>query len=183
MKWMIASDIHGSAFWCEKLMAALEREKADRLILLGDILYHGPRNPLPQAYDTQRVAALLNERRDMITAVRGNCDADIDQMLLDFPMMADYALIENGDSLIFATHGHLHNADKRPPIKAGDVLLHGHTHVPACREYESFLYINPGSVSLPKEASPNSYIVLEKGLFVWKDMSGEEYMRRQTALV
>ena len=173
MKYLIASDIHGCAPWCEKLLEAFDREKADRLVLLGDLLYHGPRNGVPDGYDPMRVAELLNARKNVILTVRGNCDADIDQMVLQFPMMADYALLEAGSRLVFATHGHLFNLDRLPPLCEGDILLHGHTHVPACIGKEGIRYLNPGSVSLPKEDSPRGYMTLEGNRFTWKKLDGE----------
>jgi len=180
MKWMIASDIHGSAYWCEKLLEDFEREGAQGLLLLGDLLYHGPRNALPRDYEPQRAAEMLNAHSEHIMAVRGNCDAEIDQMLLSFPMLADYAILSEGNTLIFATHGHLYNRESVPPLAKGKVLLNGHFHVPACEERDDFLYINPGSVSIPKEDSPNSYVIFEDGLFLWKAIGGEEYMRFDT---
>ncbi len=176
MKWLIASDLHGSAYYCRQLLAAFAREGADRLLLLGDLLYHGPRNDLPLAYDPKTVTALLNERQKDIMAVRGNCDADIDQAVLQFPILADYALLAGGDRLIFVTHGHLYHLDKLPPLHEGDILLHGHTHVPACETRNGITYLNPGSLSIPKEDSPHSYMTLENGLFLWKYLaSGETY--------
>lgn len=176
MKWLLASDLHGSAYYCRRLLAAFDREEADRLLLLGDILYHGPRNDLPREYDPKAVTALLNERQRDILAVRGNCDADIDQAVLAFPILADYALLPVGGRLIFVTHGHLYNLDKLPPLHEGDILLHGHTHVPACAEREGVTYLNPGSLSMPKENSPHSYMTLEDGLFLWKELeSGQVY--------
>ena len=175
MKWMIASDIHGSAFYCEKLMRAWEREKADRLVLLGDLLYHGPRNALPEQYDPPRVIAMLNARKDEILCVRGNCEAEVDQMVLQFPVLADYALLALGGRVAFMTHGHLFNEQHLPPIKDGDILLHGHTHVPACEVRERYIYMNPGSVSIPKENSAHSYMTLEDGVFLWKELDGKAY--------
>ncbi len=175
MKWLIASDIHGSALYAERLMAAFERENAQRMLLLGDLLYHGPRNALPEGYDPPRVIALLNERKDRLLCVRGNCEAEVDQMVLRFPVLADYALLPLENRLIFITHGHLYNEEHLPPLQKGDILLHGHTHVPACREHEDFVYLNPGSVSIPKENSPHSYMTLENGLFTWKTLEGEAY--------
>ena len=175
MKWLIASDIHGSALYAERLMAAFERENAQWMLLLGDLLYHGPRNALPEGYDPPRVIALLNERKDRLLCVRGNCDAEVDQMVLRFPVLADYALLPLENRLIFITHGHLYNEEHLPPLQKGDILLHGHTHVPACREHEDFVYLNPGSVSIPKENSPHSYMTLENGLFTWKTLEGEAY--------
>ena len=178
MKIMIASDIHGSAFWCRRLLEACEREDAARLLLLGDILYHGPRNDLPEEYAPKEVAAMLNARRESICGVRGNCDAEIDQTVLQFPMMADYCLLFAGSHTVFATHGHLYHREQLPPYRAGDVLLHGHTHVP-CWDLlpEGVWVLNPGSVSIPKEDSPHAYLLLDDGEFVWKTMEGEAFHR------
>lgn len=176
MKWFIASDIHGSEYYCKKMLEAFERERADRILLLGDLLYHGPRNDLPKDYSPKAVAALLNEVKEKIFCVRGNCEAEVDQMLLEFPVMADYALISAENRLIFATHGHKYNESNLPPLSKGDILLHGHTHVPKCAEYESFLYINPGSVSIPKEESWHGYMTLESKTFRWFTLEGEQRM-------
>ena len=177
MKWFIASDIHGSEYYCKKMLEAFERERADRILLLGDLLYHGPRNDLPKDYSPKAVAALLNGVKEKIFCVRGNCEAEVDQMLLEFPVMADYILISAENRLIFATHGHKYNESNLPPLSKGDILLHGHTHVPKCTEYESFLCINPGSVSIPKENSVNSYMIYEDGVFSWKDLDGKEFLK------
>ena len=134
MTFMIASDIHGSAYYCEKMLNAFEREGADTLVLLGDILYHGPRNDLPREYDPKAVIALLNAQKDKLLCVRGNCDSDVDQMVLSFPMMAEYAILSIAGKTIYATHGHVFNNGNLPPLATGDILLHGHTHVPACEE-------------------------------------------------
>ncbi len=179
MKWLIASDIHGSAYWCERLMKAFEAEKADRLILLGDLLYHGPRNDLPREYSPKAVIPMLNEKKDIIMAVRGNCEAEVDQMVLQFPVLADYALLPVNDRLVFITHGHVFNERNLPPVKDGDILLHGHTHIPVCKEIGPFIYMNPGSVSIPKPEKPHSYMTLEAGLFIWKDLDGQEFNRFQ----
>ena len=175
MKWFIASDIHGSALYCRQMLEACDREKADRLLLLGDLLYHGPRNDLPDGYAPKEVIALLNARSDEIYCVRGNCEAEVDQMVLSFPVMADYLLLPEGDRCIFVTHGHLYNEDHLPPLKTGDILLHGHTHVSFCHPHETFICCNPGSVSLPKENTPRGYMVLENGRFIWKTLSGDVY--------
>ncbi len=177
MKWLIASDIHGSAFYCKKLMDAFEREGADRLLLLGDILYHGPRNDLPRDYAPKDVISMLNGISKSILAVRGNCDTEVDQMVLDFPILADYAILTEGKKMIFATHGHKYNLSSLPPLHDGDILLHGHTHIPACEEKDGITYINPGSTSIPKEDSENSYMTLENAVFVWKSLNGNEYKR------
>lgn len=175
MKWMIASDIHGSAAYCEKLLAAFGREQADRLLLLGDLLYHGPRNDLPQGYAPKEVIAQLSGVKDKVFCVRGNCEAEVDQMVLPFPVLADYCLLEQKGRVIFATHGHHYNLENPPLLQPGDVLLHGHTHIPAKDNSLGFCYLNPGSVSIPKENSPHSYMTLEDGQFLWKDLDGAVY--------
>ena len=176
MKWMIASDIHGSAYYCRELLTAFSREGANKLLLLGDVLYHGPRNDLPRDYAPKEVIAMLNAIKEKLLCVRGNCDTEVDQMVLDFPVLADYAILTEGERVIYATHGHVYNEQKLPPLQKGDVLLHGHTHVPKCVEHEEYLYINPGSVSIPKENSPHGYLILEDGHLVWKSLDGEPYM-------
>lgn len=176
MKWLIASDIHGSALYCEKLLQAFEKERAQRLLLLGDILYHGPRNDLPEGYAPKKVIPMLNGIKDKITCVRGNCDAEVDQMVLNFPIMADYTVIPAGERLIFATHGHVFGPGNPPALQKGDILLCGHTHVPTCAETDGFLYLNPGSVSIPKEGSGHGYMTFEDGVFLWKTFDGEKYM-------
>ena len=175
MKWMIASDIHGSAAYCEKLLAAFGREQADRLLLLGDLLYHGPRNDLPQGYAPKEVIAQLSQLKERVFCVRGNCEAEVDQMVLPFPVLADYCLLEQKGRVIFATHGHHYNLENPPLLQPGDVLLHGHTHIPAKDNSLGFWYLNPGSVSIPKENSPHSYMTLEDGQFLWKDLDGAVY--------
>ncbi|MDY3983537.1 MAG: phosphodiesterase [Veillonellaceae bacterium] len=177
MKWVIASDIHGSAFYCKKLLQAYEEEKGERLILLGDILYHGPRNDLPADYAAKAVIKMLNAHKDEILAVRGNCDAEVDQMVLDFPLMADYAVLPLGNRTVYMTHGHIYNEGHLPPLKEGDILLHGHTHVPACVEHDKYVYMNPGSTSIPKQGSWHGYMVLSDDTFIWKDFEGKEHRR------
>ncbi|MSR93391.1 phosphodiesterase [Clostridiaceae bacterium 68-1-5] len=171
MKLMIASDIHGSAYYCQQLVAAYHREQPDRLLLLGDLLYHGPRNDLPRDYSPKKVISLLNPLRSSVLCVRGNCESEVDQMVLDFPILADYAFLEINGHTIFATHGHLFSPDNPPPLKAGDTLLCGHTHISANRDMGGWYYRNPGSVSLPKEGSFHGYMVLEKD-FIWKTLEG-----------
>lgn len=180
MKWLIASDIHGSATWCQKVLEAFEKEQADRLLLLGDLLYHGPRNDLPEGYASKTVIAMLNAHKKEILCVRGNCEAEVDQMVLSFPVLADYALLPVGQRLVFATHGHHYHKAALPPLKAGDVLLHGHTHVPCCETVEGITVLNPGSTSIPKENSWHGYMTLdENGTFVWKDFEGTVHMTWQ----
>lgn len=177
MKLMIASDIHGSAYYCRLMLEAFQREKADKLILLGDILYHGPRNDLPKEYAPKEVITLLNGMKDKILCIRGNCDTEVDQMVLEFPILADYSVILNGKHIIYATHGHKYNEDNLPPLQKGDILLNGHTHIPKCINYDNYVYMNPGSVSIPKENSSHSYMVVEENKYIWKTIKdGSIYM-------
>ena len=174
--YMIASDLHGSAYYTDQLVDAFHREGADRLLLLGDILYHGPRNALPLGYDPKKVIALLNPLADKITCVRGNCDAEVDQMVLDFPLMADYQVVTVDRQMLLMTHGHLYDNDNPPPVRDGDIVLQGHTHVPLCQHQPGGWWVlNPGSVSIPKEDSPHSYLLLKDGTFYWKTLLGEVY--------
>lgn len=173
MKLMIASDIHGSAFYCRKLIETYKHEGADRLLLLGDILYHGPRNDLPKEYDPKSVIAMLNLLKNELLCVRGNCDTEVDQMVLEFPILADYCLLELDGRTIFATHGHIYNPQNLPPLKKGDILLNGHTHIPANQNMGTYTYMNPGSVSIPKSGSGHGYIIYDKK-FIWKDFEGKE---------
>ncbi len=175
MKWMIASDIHGSAEYCRALLGRIKEEDPDRILLLGDLLYHGPRNDLPQGYAPKEVIELLNPLAPRLLCVRGNCEAEVDQMVLQFPVLADYAWIDTNGLRIFATHGHLFGLDNPPPLATGDILLCGHTHVPILVKREGYTYINPGSVSIPKENSPHSYMILDGRSFTWKDLSGKVY--------
>lgn len=179
MKIMVASDIHGSALYCGMLLDAYKREQeagVSRLILLGDLLYHGPRNDLPEGYAPKTVIDQLNGIREDLICVRGNCDTEVDQMVLDFPILSDSALLVLGERTIFATHGHLYNLQKLPPLKKGDVLLHGHTHIPAAEVQDGILYLNPGSVSIPKDGSQRGYFLLDERRVIRKDLSGEVLM-------
>lgn len=181
MKWMIASDLHGSAYYCRKMLEAFEREGADRLFLLGDLLYHGPRNDLPREYAPKEVIPLLNGKKEKLLCVRGNCDAEVDQMVLEFPVLADYAVLPVGRRLIYATHGHIYHVKNLPPLAPGDVLLHGHTHVPAWTKFgQGNLYLNPGSVSIPKENSPHSYVTLEGNTMQWKELESSAVFHELT---
>lgn len=152
-KFVIASDIHGSAYWCKKLLTEIEAQNPDKVILLGDILYHGPRNALPRDYDPQSVAAMLNNIQDKIVCVRGNCDAEVDQMVLDFDCMASYTQLFDGTQLLYATHGHLASPDKLPSLPQQSIFLYGHTHVKQNAAIQGITCFNPGSVSIPKDGS------------------------------
>lgn len=175
MKIFVASDLHGSAPCCARLIEAFRREQADRMLLLGDILYHGPRNDLPEGYAPKEVIAMLNTLANRILCVRGNCEAEVDEMVLQFPVAQEAALFL-GKRLVFASHGHVFHAGKLPPLQPGDLLLVGHTHVPAWEETPEGVFVcNPGSVSLPKEASPRGYLLLTEDALVWKTLDGTVY--------
>ena len=177
-KLLIASDLHGSAYYTRLLMDRIAEEKADRILLLGDLLYHGPRNDLPRDYAPKEVITMLNSIKNEVLCVRGNCDTEVDQMVLDFPIMADYAVLFADGFTVYATHGHHFNESSPPPLKKGDILLNGHTHVPVFHVREDFIFMNPGSVSIPKDGSCHSYMTLEDGNFFWKDVeSGKSFMQ------
>lgn len=171
MKLLIASDIHGSAYWCERVLSLLEREKAERLLLLGDVLYHGPRNDLPRDYAPKAVTAMLTGLDTPVLGVRGNCDAEIDQTVLGFPLLSDYALLLWENRTLFCTHGHVYTPEAHPRLRDGDAFLFGHIHIPVCRREKGILYLNPGSAALPKENTQNSCMVLEDGVFRWLDLA------------
>ena len=173
MKLLICSDIHGDLKSAELTLRAFKDEGCDKLVILGDLLYHGPRNNLPDTYNPKAVIALLNENREYIISVRGNCDTEVDQMVLDFPILADYSYLYTDGLSLFLTHGHHFTKDAPPKLMRGDILLHGHTHIVTCEPFgNENLYINPGSVSIPKGGNPQSYIVYENRRFTAKDFSG-----------
>lgn len=169
MRYAIASDIHGSALWCRRMLESAAAEGAGGLILLGDLMYHGPRNALPEGYDPAEVASMLNGFGGAVAAVRGNCDAEVDQMLLDFPCMGDYAVVEDGPLRMLCTHGHLDAAPFLAAEAGISVVLSGHSHVKedVCRS--GVRYLNPGSVSIPKDGS-HSYILYGDGRFDFRDL-------------
>lgn len=168
MKLMIASDVHGSAKRCREMLDRFDEEEAGRLVLLGDLLYHGPRNDLPEEYDPKAVAQMLNGVKERLLCVRGNCDAEVDQMVLEFPMLAEYAVIAAKNRLVYLTHGHRANEQSPMPLGEGDILLCGHTHIPKLAVHEKFVYMNPGSVTMEKPGASLSYMTYSNGLFEWK---------------
>ena len=170
MIFIIASDIHGSATYCKRLVEIFNGEKADKLLLLGDILYHGPRNPLPDGYNPAEVARLLNGIKSKILCIKGNCDSEVDQLVLEFNVLSDNALVCADGLNIYLSHGHR----EVPPLLKGDIYLTGHTHVPL-KEDLGYIHLNPGSVSLPKEDSPHSYILYKDGCFYFKTLDGKIY--------
>lgn len=169
MKYFIASDIHGSYYYGKMVVDKFIASKADKLILLGDILYHGPRNDLPKDYRPKELTKLLNEYRKDIICVQGNCDADVDQMVLQFPILAPYLIMEVNGINVYFTHGHVFNNDNLPPLNSDDILVHGHTHVQRKEFYPTHTYLNPGSISLPKEDSYHGYMILDNDTFYWYD--------------
>lgn len=177
MKIMFASDIHGSAYYCRRLTELFLQSEAQRLILLGDILYHGPRNDLPKEYAPKEVIAMLNPLKNRILAVRGNCDTEVDQMVLNFPVLADYGVFMVDGKCFYATHGHIYNENNLPPLADGDILIHGHTHILEAKriahpEGGTVTILNPGSVSIPKGGNPNTYAIYEDGCFKILDLEG-----------
>ncbi len=172
MKIFVMSDIHGSLYYTQKTLDQYEKESCDLIAILGDCLYHGPRNPLPRDYNPSKVALLLNDYKEQILAVRGNCDSEVDQMVLDFEMMGDYHLLMMNNFKVFMTHGHLYDKEKMPMLNSGDVFIHGHFHVPMARKLGETYYLNPGSITLPKENSQNSYAILTDQSFTVKSVEG-----------
>lgn len=176
MKLMFASDIHGSALWCEKMLAVYESEKPAKLCLLGDILYHGPRNDLPEGHAPKEVIKLLNPLKNELICVRGNCDTEVDQMVLEFPVLADYALLYADGLQVFLTHGHIYHPGNLPPLPPGAVMINGHTHVPKSETAGGIHCLNCGSTALPKENSPHCCILYEDGVFRWEDLCGGTFL-------
>ena len=171
MKLIIASDIHGSAYWCGKLVDLIEAEEPDKLLLLGDLLYPGPRNDLPKDYAPKQVIPMLSTYKDIILAVRGNCEAEVDQMVLPFPCMADFSQLYMDGTTLYLTHGHHHNPDSLPPLPEGSVFLSGHTHVKIDEMRNGIRCLNPGSVSIPKDGS-HSCLIYGDGKFsfhIWEE--------------
>ena len=180
MKLLICSDIHGDLDSMKDVLSAYEKEGAEKILILGDLLYHGPRNDLPKSYAPKEVIKLLNENREIIISVRGNCDTEVDQMVLNFPILADYAYLELDGLTVLAAHGHHHNTTTPPPLRNGEILLHGHTHVLKIEEFgNNNIYINPGSAALPKENNPRTYAIYENRTFSIKDFTGKTVIEKK----
>lgn len=175
MKLFFISDIHGSVYYLNKALEIFESENADYIVILGDILYHGARNPLPKEYNPKKVTELINKYSDRIIAVRGNCDSEVDQMVINFPILSTYSTILYNDRRLFLTHGHIYNENNLPKLKDKDVLIYGHTHIPKAEKMDNIYVINPGSITLPKENSPHTYGVLEENIFTIKTLEGNVY--------
>lgn len=170
MKFLIASDIHGSAYYTQKLISAFEREGAEKLVLLGDIYNHGPRNPLPKEYAPLKVAELLNGIKDKLIVIKGNCDSQVDTLISEFDFV-DNSVLVSGDKTVFCTHGHIYNQNSMPKTKF-DVVIYGHFHTGFIKEENGVIIVNAGSVSLPKDNTKNSYVLLEDGCIYLKDLQG-----------
>ncbi|MGF1908012.1 phosphodiesterase [Vibrio kasasachensis] len=182
MKLFFASDLHGSLPATQRVLAEFDRSGIETLVLLGDVLNHGPRNPIPEGYNPPAVAELLNQYADRIMAVRGNCDSEVDQMLLAFPMMSDYAwiMLPSGQRL-FVTHGHLHNSEKRPALRESDVIVHGHTHIPLAERNGAQFIFNPGSVTFPRSGYDASYGLLEDSVIKVVTFEGQTILEKAIA--
>lgn len=175
MKLFFMSDIHGSLYFLNKALERFEEEKADYIVILGDELYHGARNPLPKDYNPKKVAEVLNTYSNRIIAIRGNCDSEVDEMVIDFPIMATYSTILYEGKRLFLTHGHIYNENNMPKLKDGDVFIYGHTHIPKIEKAGDIYVINPGSITFPKEDNPHTYGVLEENVFTIKDLDGNVF--------
>ena len=160
----------------QKALEIFDKEKPEYIILLGDLLYHGPRNQLPEGYNPMNVAQALNKRKEQIIAVRGNCDAEVDQMLLEFPILSEYTIILYNNRKIFSTHGHIYNENNKPVLKDNDILISGHTHIPVAKKADNIYILNPGSIAIPKENHPQTYGVLNENAFEIKNLDGNVYM-------
>lgn len=175
MKLFFVSDIHGSVYYLKKAMERFEEEKADYMIILGDILYHGARNPLPIDYNPKEVIRILNSIAEKIIAVRGNCDSEVDEMVSKFPIMSTYSNILYDNRRIFISHGHIYNENNLPPLADGDLMIYGHTHIPQVSKKDNIYIINPGSITFPKEDNPHTYGILVHNTFSIKTLEGEVY--------
>lgn len=179
MKVLIASDIHGSSKWAGRVKELFKKEKCDMLLLLGDILYHGPRNDLPNLYDTKKTSEILNTMKEKIVAIRGNCDAQVDQVMLEFPILQDSSILNIDGLNFFITHGHIYNDMNLPSFKDIDILLNGHTHIPIFKKYDNFTFVNPGSTSIPKGGSCNSSAIYENKEFKFYDLEDFNTYRKE----
>lgn len=177
MKIMVISDIHGSLFYLKKVVKIFKEREYDYMLILGDELYHGPRNDLPKEYNPKEVARILNELKDKIIAVRGNCDAEVDQMMIEYPILSDYTIIFENGKRIFATHGHIFNDEKMPYLSEGDIFIYGHTHLYRAELKNGIYMLNPGSISLAKNGNENSYGVFENNSFCIKNLEEKEILK------
>lgn len=177
MKLFVFSDIHGSLTALTLALRAFEKEGADKILLCGDTLYHGARNPLPHGYAPKEIIPILNALGKKIVAVRGNCDSEVDAMVLEYPHRSDYAVVLTPERSLFVTHGHIYNKENMPPLEEGTLFVYGHTHIPEAEEQEGIYYFNPGSVSLPKGGYRASYGIIEGNTLLVKDLETGEIIK------
>lgn len=170
MKLLVVSDIHGSAYYAEKIPEIFEREKADKIIVLGDLYYHGPRNPLTKDYSPMKVAEILNSLKDRLEVIKGNCDAEVDEMISEFKFK-EHLLLDVNNLKVYFTHGHKNNMDNLPDEQI-DMMVYGHFHTGFIVKKDGIIFANPGSISLPKDNTKNSYLILDKESIVLKDIDG-----------
>ena len=171
MKYLIASDVHGSAYYAKKIVELLDSEKADKLVLLGDIFNHGPRNPLPKDYKPLEVADIFNSVKDKLIVIKGNCDSEVDTLISEFDFIPHLVILENGKSVLL-THGHVYNKDNLPKTKF-DGIIYGHFHTGFIQKINDTIVANAGSVSLPKNNTPSSYMIIDNGVLFLKDIDGK----------
>lgn len=171
MKVLIISDIHGSGYYAEKIKEIVEKENPDKIVLLGDLYYHGPRNDLSQEYNPMKVAEILNSLKDKLLVVRGNCDAEVDEMISQFKF-EDHILMEINGKKVYFTHGHKYNIEVIP-YEDFEIMIYGHIHQGFIEEKEGYLFANPGSISIPRLNTPHSYLMFEENRLVLKDVEGE----------
>ena len=170
MKLLVVSDIHGSAYYAEKIPEIFEKEKADKIIVLGDLYYHGPRNPLTKDYSPMKVAEILNSLKDRLEVIKGNCDAEVDEMISEFKFK-EHLLLDVNNLKVYFTHGHKNNMDNLPDEQI-DMMVYGHFHTGFIVKKDGIIFANPGSISLPKDNTKNSYLILDKESIVLKDIDG-----------
>ena len=177
MKVLIISDIHGSGYYAEKIKEIVEKENAEKIVLLGDLYYHGPRNDLSQEYAPPKVAKILNSLKDKLLVVKGNCDAEVDEMISEFKF-ENYILMELNGKKVYFTHGHKYNIEVIP-YEDFEILIYGHIHQGFIQEKEGYLFANPGSISIPRLGSAHSYLIFDEEKLVLKDVDGtilQEYV-------
>ena len=178
MDFFVISDIHGSSLALKKALHIYNNGNFDKILICGDILYHGARNPLPEGYNPKEVIELLNNIKKDIIAVRGNCESEVDSMVLEFPITADYSYMFNGLREVFITHGHVYSCEKLPPLSNGSIFLYGHTHIPAAEFYENIFHFNPGSISLPKNNFKASYGILSNNFWEVRELDSKNCILR-----
>ena len=170
MKYLVVSDIHGSYYYAKKLEQIIMKENPSKIILLGDLYYHGPRNSLTDEYNPMKVSKILNKYKDNIICTRGNCDAEVDEMISEFKF-EEYIQININGLDFFFSHGHIYNIDKIPPI--GDIIVYGHFHTGYIKEKDGLVFVNPGSISLPKNNTAHSYLIIDNNELILKDIDGK----------